>query len=94
MANFLTKSYPGNVEFSVFVEQIRNPGVIGKIGILRRPKHFFSNQRLPGPIAKPRSQSVPGNLSFQNHAKWRRTIGRHNYNYVPASNPDSKHLYF
>ena len=35
MANFLTKSYPGNVEFSVFVEQIRNPGVIGKIGILQ-----------------------------------------------------------
>jgi len=29
MANFLTKTYPGNVEFSVFVEQIRNPGVIG-----------------------------------------------------------------
>ena len=35
MSNFLTKAYPGNVEFSVWVEQIRNPGVIGPIGILQ-----------------------------------------------------------
>ncbi len=30
----MTKPYPRNVEFSVYVEQIRNPGVIGLIGIL------------------------------------------------------------
>lgn len=35
IGNFMTKPYPGNVEFSVYVEQIRNPGVIGLIGILQ-----------------------------------------------------------